>query len=176
MRNAALILFGFTILVFEATTTALGPIHPFTPNLLLPVVIYLGVSQDVELVRGAALSFVLGYLLDSFGGSPMGLHTFVLVAVFLLARGAGFSLFLRGPLFQIGLTFAVGLLAGGTILALRAIFEPRPPFPSGSAWDAFKSLLAPAFITALLAPLVFLAVRSVDSLTARRPSEGTQAP
>lgn len=176
MRNAAILFFGFALLVFQATATTLVPIHPFTPNLLLPVVIYLGVSQDVELVRGAALSFVLGYLLDSFGGSPMGLHTFVLVAIFLLARGAGFSLFARGPLFQVGLTFAVGLLSGGTILALRAIFEKRPPFPAEGAWHATKSLFAPAVITAIAAPLVFMAVRRIDSLVARRPSEGTPSP
>lgn len=173
MRNVALLALGFFLLVAQATFTTLVHVHPFTPNLLLPVVIYLGVSQDVELPRGAALSFVFGYLLDSFGGSPMGLHTFVLVAVFLLARGAGFSLFLRGPLFQIGLTFAVGLLAGGTVLALRAIFEQRPPFPAGGPLHSVLSLLAPSFITALLAPIVFLAVRRIDALAVRRPSEGS---
>ena len=175
MRNVALLALGFFLLVAQATFTALVHVHPFTPNLLLPVVIYLGVSQDVELVRGAALSFVLGYLLDSFGGSPMGLQTFVLVAVFLLARGAGFSLFLRGPLFQIGLTFVVGLLAGGTVLALRAIFEQRPPFPVGGPFHSLVSLLAPSFITAILAPLVFLAVRRVDAIAVRRPSEGSSS-
>ena len=168
MQNAVLLLLGFLLLVVQASATALVNIHPFAPNLLLPVVIYLGVSHDVGLVRGGMLSFVLGYLLDSFTGSPMGLHTFVLVATYLLARGAGISLALRGPLFQVGLTFAVSVIAGGTILALRAIFERPAAFEAGSIGGTVLTLVAPAVTTAVLAPLVFLAVRRVDMLVVRR--------
>ena len=86
MQNAVLLLLGFVLLIVQASATALINVHPFSPNLLLPVVIYLGVSHEVGLVRGGMLAFVLGYLLDSFTGSPMGLHTFVLVATYMLAR------------------------------------------------------------------------------------------
>ena len=168
MRNAALIALGFGLLVFQTAVGTLISVHPLAPNLLLPMVIYLGVSHDVHIVRGAAISFVLGYLLDSFCGSPMGLQTFVLVATFMVARGAGLRLFMRGPAFQILLTFFVGLLAGGTILALRAIFERPAPFPAGNAWTTVASLVIPSGVTALAAPLVFLAVRRVDALVARR--------
>jgi rod shape-determining protein MreD len=182
MQNAVLLLLGFVLLILQASASALANMHPFSPNLLLPVVIYLGVSHDVGLVRGGMLAFVLGYLLDSFTGSPMGLHTFVLVATYMLARGAGLSLFLRGPLFQIGLTFAVSVIAGGTILALRAIFERPAAFEAGTVWDTVYTLVAPALTTAALAPLVFLVVRRVDQLVARRTSranttgEGPSAP
>lgn len=174
MRTLALISLGFSFLVLQAAVDALISVHPFAPNLLLPMVIYLGVAQDVDLLRGAALSFALGYLLDSFCGSPMGLHTFVLVATYLVARGAGLSLFLRGPMFQIGLTFVVGLLSGGAILALRAIFEHPAPFPVGTASDTALSLLVPSCMTALASPLVFLAVRRIDGAASRR-EEGAPA-
>ncbi len=173
MQNAVLLLLGFVLLVLQASASALVNVHPFSPNLLLPVVIYLGVSHDVGLVRGGMLSFVLGYLLDSFTGSPMGLHTFVLVATYMLARGAGLSLFLRGPLFQIGLTFAVSVIAGGTILALRAIFERPAAFDAGTVFDTVLTLVAPALTTAALAPLVFIAVRRVDQLALRRATRTT---
>ena len=176
MQNAALLLLGFALLVVQASATALVNVHPFSPNLLLPMVIYLGVSHDVGIVRGGMLAFVLGYLLDSFTGSPMGLHTFVLVATYMLARGAGLSLVLRGPLFQIGLTFGVSVIAGGTILALRAIFERPAAFEAGTVGDTALTLVAPALTTAALAPLVFFAVRSFEQLSTRRSGRAAGGP
>lgn len=175
MRNLALIGLGFVLLVAQAALATLVSAHTLAPNLLLPVVIYLGVSHDVHIVRGAALSFVLGYLLDSFCGSPMGLMTFVLVATFVVSRFAGLRFFLRGAAFQVGLTFLVSLLAGGTILALRAIFEQPAPFPAGTPFGTLLSLLGPAITTALVAPLIFAAVRRVEGLAARRRDEGATA-
>ncbi len=173
MRNAAFILLGFSMLVVQAAVGAMMPMGPWAPNLVLPLVLYLGVSHDVHIVRGASLAFILGYLLDSFCGSPMGLSTFVMVATFMVARGAGLNLFMRGPLFQIVLTFAFGVLAGGAVLALRAIFEPPAPFPIGSVSDTVLSLTEGAAATALLSPLVFMGVRRLDALVSRRREEAT---
>lgn len=168
MRNVAFVLLGFALLVAQAALGVLLPLQDWAPNLVLPIVIYLGVAHDVYIVRGAALSFVLGYLLDSFCGSPMGLQTFVMVATFMVARGAGLNLFMRGPLFQITMTFVFAVLAGGSILALRGIFEPPAPFPLGSATDTVLALSAGAGVTALLSPLLFAAVRRADGLVTRR--------
>jgi rod shape-determining protein MreD len=173
MRNAAYIALGFFLLVIQAAVGVQLPLHAWAPNLLLPIVIYLGVAPDVHVVRGAALSFVLGYLLDSFCGAPMGLQTFVLVATFLVSRGAGLNLFMRGPLFQIALTFVAAALAGGTILALRAIFEPPMPFSAGGPLETGLSLGAGALATALVSPLLFLGVRRMDALLSRRRDEGS---
>jgi rod shape-determining protein MreD len=170
-----LIALGFLLLVAQAVLSTLAPIHAISPNLLLPVVIYLGVDHDVALPRGAAISFVLGYLLDAFCGSPMGLATFVMVATFLVARGAGLRLFLRGPLFQIGLTFVVGMLSGGAILALRAIFERPPPFPVDDVGMTVAALAAPAFVTAILSPFMFAIVRRIDRIAVRTREEGVVA-
>ncbi len=173
MRNAALIALGFALLVLQAAAATVVSVHALAPNLLLPVVIFLGVSHDVHIVRGALISFVLGYLFDSFCGSPMGLMTFVLVATFIVARFAGIRLFLRGPLFQVALTFVVGALAGGTVLALRAIFERPAPFPVQTVTDTVMTLVLPAATTAIVAPLIFATVRRVDSLASRRHDDRT---
>lgn len=171
VRSAALVGFAMLLLVAQSSLGTLVALHPFEPNLLLPIVIYLGVSPDVSFVRGSAVSFALGYLLDLFCGNLMSLSTFIMVATFMLARGAGLRLFLRGPAFQILLTFVVGMLASGAILALRAIFEVRAPFPAGTVWDTVASLAWPALTTALVAPLIFPVVRRVDSVMARRREE-----
>jgi rod shape-determining protein MreD len=175
VRNAAFILLGFGILVTQSALGVMMPLNEWAPNFLLPIVLYLGVSHDVHVVRGAALAFVLGYLLDSFCGSPMGLSTFVMVATFLVARGAGFNLFMRGPFSQIVLTFAFGVLAGGAVLALRAIFEPPAPFPIGTVMDTVFSLSAGAAVTAALSPLIFFVVRRLDALVTRRREEAATA-
>ncbi|HEY8427860.1 MAG TPA: rod shape-determining protein MreD [Sandaracinaceae bacterium] len=171
MRNAAFVLLGFALLVAQAAFGALFPLNAWAPNLILPIVLYLGVTPDVHIVRGASLAFVLGYLLDSFSGSPMGLSTFVMVAMFMIARGTGVNLFMRGVLFQIVLTLCFAVLAGGAVLALRAIFEPPAPFPTGTVIETVYSLLAGAFVTSILAPLLFVGVRRLDALVTRRREE-----
>lgn len=175
MRNAAFVLLGFTLLVTQAAFCALVPLDAWAPNLILPIVLYLGVTPDVHIVRGAALAFVLGYLLDSFSGSPMGLSTFVMVAMFMIARGTGVNLFMRGVLFQIVLTLGFAVLAGGAVLALRAIFEPPAPFPTGTVLETVYSLLAGALVTSVVAPLLFFGIRRMDALVTRRREEAAAA-
>jgi rod shape-determining protein MreD len=171
MRSAAFVLLGFLLLVVQAAVAVLMPLGEWAPNLVLPIVIFLGVANDVHVVKGALLSFVLGYLLDSFCGSAMGLSTFVIVACFLIARGAGLNLFMRGPALQ-GLTcFVFALIAGGGLLALRAIFEPPAPFPLDSATHTITSLVAGAASTAVAAPVIFALVRRIDGLVTRRREE-----
>jgi rod shape-determining protein MreD len=171
VRNATFILLGFVLLTLQGSAGVMLPLDVWTPNLVLPIVLYLGVTHDVHVVRGAALSFVLGYLLDSFCGSPMGLFTFVMVATFLVARGTGLNLFMRGPLFQVALTLAFGVVTGGSVLALRAIFEPPSPFPISSVSNTAGPLIAGAVVTAVLSPLVFFGVRRLDALVTRRREE-----
>ena len=175
MRTAGLIALGLALLVIQAAGATLLPMHAYAPNLMLPIVIFLGVSAGVHIVRGASICFVLGYLLDAFCGSPMGLQTFVLVASFFAARGAGLRLFPRGPALQIFLTFMMALVTGGTILALRAIFEAPEPFRTADVGQNTLMLLKSALVTALLSPLVFAAVRRIEDWGALRPEERAAA-
>ena len=175
MRSAAFVLLGFVLLVTQAAIGVLVPLNELAPNLLLPTVIYLGVANDMHIVRGAILAFVLGYLLDSFCGSPMGLQTFVMVATFLIARGAGLNLFMRGPILQAVITFGFGVVAGGSILALRAIFEPPAPFPLGSVTETVLALVIGAAVTGVLAPALFFVIRRLDGLVTRRREEVSTA-
>ncbi|MEM1415050.1 MAG: rod shape-determining protein MreD [Myxococcota bacterium] len=168
-REVVLVLAGFVLLVLQ--TTLLSPLFvpPLTPNLLLPLVVFVGVVQDLPIARGALLAFVMGYLLDLFGGNQLSVQTFLMVALFLVARGAGLRLFLRNPGFQFVLTLVLALLVGGATLALRAIFGSPPPFTGGEVLGAVGVLLGPALATALAAPIVFpIAQRIWSSLSRRR--------
>lgn len=175
LSSSAIIALGFVLLVAQSAVATLIGGHAFAPNLMLPIVILLGVSPDVSLLRGAIVSFVLGYLLDLFSGNLMSLQTCVLVATFMISRGAGLRLFFRGPAFQLLLAFIVSLLAGGALLALRAIFEDPGPFPVGTPWDTATTLFWPAVATAISAPLLFAPVRRLDAVDARRREEPSAA-
>lgn len=170
MLTALLVIaFGFCLLVLETALATLIPMHAFAPNLLLPIAIYMGVSPDVHIVRGASTCFVLGYLLDLFCGNPMGLQTFVLTASFIVARGAGLRLFPQGTAFQILLTFVMAVAFGATVLALRAIFEqPQVPLLGDTMGAISAAPLAAAATTALFSPLVFAGMRRILGISQKR--------
>ena len=170
-NSVVLVITGFFVLVIQSGLATVYSVPAFAPNLMLPVVIMLGVSQEVPMVRGATVSFLLGYLLDGFSGNLMSLQTFILVATFMLARVAGLRLFLRGPAFQIALTFGVALVTGGAILALQAIFAEPPNIPLEETWSQAAVLCATAASTAVFAPLMFRGVNAIDSIMSRRREE-----
>lgn len=170
-RDLALLALGYVLLVLQTTVLAPVFVPPFTPNLLLPLVVFLGVVQDLPIARGALMAFLLGYLTDLFAGSSMSVQTFLFVALFLLARGAGLRLFLRNPGFQFMLTFVLALLLAAATLSLRAIFGKPPAFASGGALGAARGLVVPAATTALVAPLVFPAIQRLWTALGRRREE-----
>lgn len=153
-------LLGYVLLILHSTIFGLLTVHPAIPNLLLPLVVFLGVSAAITVPVGASVAFMLGYLLDSMSGMPMGLYTFTLVTTYVLSKGAGLRLFLRGPLSEILLTFLVSILAGCLQLAMGAIFENPAPFPAKGAL-AFLYLLVASATTAVLSPVVFWLARAV---------------
>ncbi|HEX2679473.1 MAG TPA: rod shape-determining protein MreD [Polyangiales bacterium] len=171
MRNTLLVAFGLVLLTMQAAVATLAPMHTFAPNLVLPIVICLGVSADVYIVRGAAIAFVLGYLLDAFCGNPMGVQTFVMVASFMVARGAAFRLLPHGPLFSALLTFGMGVISGFAVLALRAIFEKQAEMLTAAPGRTFAILAQSGAVTALFAPAIFATVRRIDGRALQKGDE-----
>lgn len=202
VRNLTLFAFSIALLVVQSSLAVLVPTYPFTPNLVLPVVMFLGGSPEISMVRGGLISLVLGWALDQFCGAPMGLSTAVMVATYLASRGAVHQLFLRGVGFQVTLSFAVALLSAGSMLALRAIFAPQEAFPLGlgadgvmrdvvafvtgtdetnvprvgSAIEIGVTLTASALATAVAAPFVFTLLRRIEALGARGRASTETAP
>lgn len=200
MKNTLFVLLALGLLLAQSALSALLPLHPFVPSMLLPMVLYLGVTPDVSLVRGSTLAFVVGVLADELTGTPLGLETFIFVAAFLLTRVAGLRLFLRGVPFQIAATTGIAMVAAGAMLALCAIFEEPEAFPLvmppegvagavlslvwgdevplvGSATQVASVIAATGLATGLVSPLVYASVRRVESVTVRtrRAPEGGAA-
>src|ERR1043165_1882657 len=101
MRSAAYLGLALLLILVQANLYRLiGPIgalvgarwvHGITPSLVLPLVVFLGV-HELSMARGALLAFGIGYLEDTLSGAPIGLFTFVSVAIWWLARVAGVRL------------------------------------------------------------------------------------
>jgi rod shape-determining protein MreD len=174
MRNTAFLAVGIALLVIQSNLYRLIgrlQIVGITPSLLLPLVVFMGV-HEYSIARGAALAFLLGYLLDLFSAAPIGLFTFITVATFVVARAAGVRLAAQTLLTKIALAFAFALLEGVLIIVLTAIFGTDTARPR-----ALATLVAPHAIgTAAFAPLIFSLAERVHQATINvpRPGEGGQ--
>ncbi len=161
------VLVVFAMLLAQSVFSRVLAPYPFSPYLGLPFVFALGTASGVRLLRGAATAFAIGYLYDLFTGNPLGIHTFVFVLGLLAAWMVGFLVSFRGVLFEMVLTLALTFLAGGLLELIRAFT------PGGLAWGGLSlvaALVAPAFTTALVAPLLFAIVRQLDPGIERAPA------
>lgn len=170
MRNTAFLAIGIGLLIVQSNLfRIIGRVHVagITPSLLLPLIVFMGV-HEYSIARGAALAFLLGYLLDLFSAAPVGLFTFITVATFVVARAAGVRLSAQTILTKVALAFVFALLEGVLIVILTAIFGGDAARPR-----ALALLVAPhALTTAALAPLVFALAEKVHTMTITVPRPG----
>ena len=167
MRNSAFLALGFAVLIVQSILfRLLDLLHPAlaTPSLLLPLVVFMGV-HEYSIGRGAALAFVLGYMLDVFVAGPLGLFTFISAAAFVVARFAGVRLAAQTLLTKIALAFVVALLDGVLVVVFTAIVGDDP-FRARST-----AVLIPAHAatTAAFAPFVFRLAERVHAATIASP-------
>lgn len=169
MRNTAFLGAGILLLVLQSQAhRVLGhlPVAGMTPSLLLPLILFTGV-HEYSVARGAALAFVLGYSLDLFAGAPVGLYTFVSVAIFVLARAAGVRLAAQTMLTQWALAFGFAVVEGAIVIVLLAIFrDAKTMYPVRAL---LKLLLPHALATALVSPVVFRLAERLHQATVGIP-------
>jgi rod shape-determining protein MreD len=153
MRNAALLAIGMALLLIQGNLfrlSSLFPVHGVTPDLVLPLVIFLGVHES-SMARGALLSFALGYATDLFGSAPIGLLTFSMMATWWLSRVAAIRLSAQTVLTQMLLALVFALFENAIVLTLLTIFGTDPQRPKEIA--AF--VLPQVLLTSLCSPPVF---------------------
>lgn len=170
MRNTAFLAIGLALLVIQSNLfRVMGFVHVpgITPSLLLPLVVFMGV-HEYSMGRGAALAFLLGYLLDLFSAAPVGLFTFITVTTFVVSRLAGVRLAAQTWLTKVALAFVFALVEGVLIVVLTALFANDVSRPR-----ALALLVAPhALATAIFAPLVFRLAERVHQVTMAAPGAG----
>ena len=163
MHSIALILLSFVLLILQASFAQVSGYDMFIPSLSFPIVLYIAL-HDYNAAHGAVLAFAIGYLNDIFAGSPMGLHTFMTVSVFLVSRGAALRLFFQGWIFEVILVFLLAFASRVILLLLRALFDKD----FGSLLLHFNIVVSRAGATAVAAPAVFAMAAWIDRSFPRR--------
>lgn len=159
---AAIVALGYCLLLLQSSLLSAWVVHPYIPQLALPLVLYLAASSRVPLLVGTTTVFVLGYFSDTLCAASLGLHTFVSTAAFLVVRGLGLRVALRNPGWQALIVFVAAGIVDLSVLSLRAIFEPPEPFPHNDAATVAHAVFASALASAVCAPIVFALARLTD--------------
>ena len=118
-RLLLLLACAFLFLVSQTTLLPTLLPHYFKPELLLLLVVYLCLTEN--LVRGALLSWGIGLLLDSCGGTHLGLHATIYLSIFIIGHSSAHALNTESPLLLLFMVFCASLLQSG-LLILFGIF------------------------------------------------------
>jgi rod shape-determining protein MreD len=147
-RSVAIAIAGLVSMLLQ---TAVFPVllpASLAPNLLLVLVVYLGVHQFGA--PGALGAFVLGYFLDTFSGTLLGLHAFAFTAVYLGVHHVARMLWTEGGLQAMLIAFGAACAYAFLVLALTAAAAGRVVWAHGLRHAALE-----AFVAAAVTPVVF---------------------
>ncbi len=129
------------------------------PDLVLILCVYLGLYEHN--IGGATGAFLLGYLLDSFSGSLVGLHAFAMTTVYLVVYLVSRRLWMDNTLSGVAMVFLGSLLKGVAIVVALAAYLSVDRLSFGVA----QTLFAEALLAAALTPILFGALGWAKRLT-----------
>jgi len=148
---------GFTALLFLlAQSSWLAEFLPnyFKPELLLILVTYLCFTEPF--IRGSLYAWLIGILLDSFGGTAFGLHATIYLGIFIIGRSSIRSLNTESPLLLMMIVFC-GSLTESLLLALLGIFADLntmlPYFAHRAMFQASINAIAAYLLLQLVAAI-----------------------
>lgn len=149
MRLVALYAIATLIaLALETTIPLWLPIGVLTPNLILILAVDLGMKHHGAV--GAIMAFAMGYAVDSFSGTHLGLNAFMLTLTYVIAYGL--SRYLISTSSAIGV---IVVLVGATVSGLANSLTSAGLESSSAALAMLPKLAASAVVSALLAPWIF---------------------
>jgi rod shape-determining protein MreD len=154
LRIALVVMLCAALAVIESVVPYLLHLRAARPDLLLVVVLYLALNDEV--MQGAGLSAVAGYFSDLSSATPPFLYTFLAVLTFVVLRVAGSALKTEGGPQSAAVAFGASLVHSLTAAAVFGFF-------TGAGFHfELVPLLWSAFGTALAAPPVFFLLRKLD--------------
>ncbi len=150
MRSAVAIgLAAVVAVLLQTAVFAAFPQLPVVPDLVLALAVYLGVRHHG--VGGVVGAFLLGYLLDTFSGTVLGMHAFALTAAYAAAYLIARHLWMEGGLPVIAVAFVGACVGELAMVGVAALVAARSPL-----WHhVIRYGLLEAGVVALLAPAVF---------------------
>jgi rod shape-determining protein MreD len=135
-------------LALETTIPHWLPLGTLAPNLVLILVVDLGMKHHGAL--GALIAFAMGYAVDSFSGTHLGLNAFMLTLIYVIAYGLSRYLISTSTAIGVILVFLGAILTGFANSVGNAGFDAAP----GTA-GMLPRLALHGAISALFTPWVF---------------------
>jgi rod shape-determining protein MreD len=130
------------------------------PDLVLVLVVYLGIRQQT--MGGVIAAFLLGYFVDTFSGTLLGLNAFALTAANVAVQWVARHLWVER-----GLPVVALVLFAGAVRDLAAIAVGAVVAGGGPVWQHVVGYgLVGVIVAALVAPAVFTAVERAERLLA----------
>lgn len=155
-------------LAIQTTASRWLPLSALVPDLVLVLAVDLGLRHRRALAP--IMAFAMGYAMDSFSGSQLGVNTFVVTLTYLVAYEVGVHSSASGPEAGAVLAFVAVLIQslGGYLLSTQF----RAPDQLGVLLPA---ALLQATVTAVIAPPVFAltaGLKRILGLTRQRSTRG----
>jgi rod shape-determining protein MreD len=155
LRNALVVAVCAVLAIVESVLPFLLHLTAARPDLLLVVVLYLALRDDV--MEGAALSAAAGYFSDLTSSTPAFLYTFLAVLTFVVLRTVGSGLKTEGGAQSAVVAFGASIVHSVIATLVFGFFTG-----AGFHWEV-RALLWSAFGTAVAAPVVFAVLRRLDA-------------
>jgi rod shape-determining protein MreD len=140
-------------LALETTVPHWLPLGMLAPNLVLILAVDLGMKHHGAL--GAMLAFAMGYAIDSFSGTHLGLNAFMLTLVYVIAYGISRYLISTSTAIGVILVF-IGAIVTGLANSVGSVGLEATPATVG----IFPRLALQGAVSALFTPLVFFIMGS----------------
>ena len=161
-----ILLFGaFAILglAFESAAPHLISFRPLIPNLIIILAVDLGLRHHG--VLPAVIAFGMGYATDALAGSHPGLNAFMITMVFLVSYEISTRLMVTNA------------FVGATVVFFSVIATALATIAMADGFNSISGSMMPgltlgAFISALIAPIVFSILAGVKRLTGLPASPG----
>ncbi|HEY1851049.1 MAG TPA: rod shape-determining protein MreD [Candidatus Binataceae bacterium] len=135
-------------LALETTIPHWLPIGMLMPNLVLILAVDLGMKHHGAI--GALLAFGMGYAIDSFSGTHLGLNAFMLTLTYLVAYGLSRYLISTSTTIGVILVFVAATVTGlANSIGSAGLEAP------GDAFAMLPGLALRAGVSALFTPWVF---------------------
>lgn len=149
MRSTAALTVAGVLAMLLQTTVLPALRLPVVPDLILVLVAYLAMRHGG--VSGVAGAFLLGYFLDTFSGTVLGLQAFALTAAYAAVHVVARTVWTDGPVLAVGAVFLAGCIRAVATVAAATLVGAAAPM-----WDhVLRFGVLEAALAAFLSPFVF---------------------
>jgi len=166
MRAIGIFLMSFLLLSFLSPLLAQVSTAHYTPDLLLLIVVYVGLTTTFG--TGIALALSLGLVKDGFTPTPIGMWMEIFVITFLISHRLSRRLALRGPLALMFIAAFFSLGASLLELILSTTFDRQFGEGQSGPHTIIEAMVPQALATGPFAPVVFWLFDRLDSWTTRK--------